>query len=270
MTLNPLSSQPTPAADSVAHTGLSAANAGMDSLYQPVDVHYALNAVRQMPEFQPHQPNWLEELWKQPLIKKLSHEIGHLFQQSLQRLMAWMSKLTPTGLAHLPENIRDIFSGFVGFILVLVGLFVLYLVLGWLLQLKEKSSHKHSSEVRLLEHMVLVNSVHHYQQAQIAAEIEDYEMALRQLYMATLCLLDERKVAPYEATRTNLEYLALLEQGQDAVANAQGAMKGSFERMARQFESVRYGLRPISLGQFEQSRSDYQAMQAMAESWVHG
>lgn len=270
MTLNNLSSQPHSVVESMTHAGLSVDHAGSSAIYPPIDVHRALQNVRQMPEFQPPQPNWLEELWKQPMVRKLSHEIGHLFQQALKQLLAAMSKLKPTGLSHLPENIRDIFSGFVGFVLVLAGLFVLYLFLGWLLRLKEKSASQPPSEARMLENVVLVNSVHHYQQAQAAAEIGDYEVALKQLYMATLCLLDERKVAPYEATRTNLEYLALLENAHKTGFQARDDMKVSFQRMARQFESVRYGLRPMSAGQFEQSRSDYQAIQGLAEGWING
>jgi hypothetical protein len=269
MTLNALSSQPVPATGNVASDGLPISHQGVATFYQPVDMHRALNDVQQMPEFQPAKPSWLDELWKQPLIKKFGHQIGQVIHQALRQVMLWLSKLKPTGLSHLPENIRDIFSGFVGFILVLVGLFALYVLLGWLLRLKEKAFAQTTAPTRLLENVLLVSSTHHYGQAQAAAEASDYETALKQLYMATLCMLDERKVAPYEATRTNLEYSALLGQGQGASELGDITLKQSFERMARRFESVCFGLRHISPGQFEQSRSEYQRMQTLAEGWVH-
>ena len=302
MTLNHLSSQPVSLAETVAPAGWTTPSSGMHALgasgavgtlspsaVPPVDLHPALQTVRQMPEFQPPQPSWLDQLWKQPVFKKLSHEISRLLHQAWTNFWGWLSKLKPVNMKHLPSHMQDWFSVLVGVILILVGLFVLYLVLGWLVRWRENSARKPLPPARFLETVLLVNAEHHYQQAQLAANTGDFEQALRQLYMATLCLLDEQKLAPYEATRTNLEYLALLAEGftsgraikagQHAGVTVQdaSAMQEAFARMARQFESVRFGLRPISLGQFEQSRADYQIMLDMAaitasslEGRVHG
>ena len=269
MTLISLTNQPASATQSVHGSGLPTAPAGGEAFYQPVDIHRALEQVRQMPEFEPPKPNWLDELWKRPEIRKLSHQVGDAIHQVLKSLFGWLEKMKPPGLSHLPDNIRDIFSGFVGFLLILAGLFALYVLLGWLLRLRERNEPILPPEARLLEQVLLVSAEHHYQQALAAAEGEDYEAALKQLYMATLCFLDERKIAPYEATRTNWEYLTLLERSRQPSNPGDADLKACFERMARQFEAVRYGMQPMSQGQFEKSRSDYQSMQTLAAGWLH-
>lgn len=215
-----------------------------------------------MPEFQPPKPNWLEEFWKQPMVKKLSHQLGEMFHEAFNSLRQLFSHVSPPGIDHLPDSIRQIFSGFVGFLLVLLGLFALYFFLGWLLRLRERSIEEAPPPARVLDQVVLVNSVHHYRQAQSLADKQDYAEALRHLYMAMLCLLDERKLAPYEATRTNLEYLSLLAQHGSGNQAPEG-LPEHFARLARQFEAVRYGMQSLGAGQFDQSCADYKSLQAV-------
>jgi hypothetical protein len=171
----------------------------------------------------------------------------------------------------LPDSIRDIFSGFVGFLLVLACLFALYTILGWLVRLKEKRTSDVPPSPRLLERELLVSAEHHYRQALLHAEKQEYDAGLQQLYMATLCLLDERKIAPFEATRTNAEYAILLENTQlSAHDPGKESLGRYFMRMARQFESMRYGLRSTSPGQFETSCADYQELQSLVSGLSHG
>jgi hypothetical protein len=273
MTLNTLSHQPALATQTPVGMGLHGDDAG-SAFYQPVDIHRALNEVREMPEFQPAKPSWLEELGKHPWFKTLSHQVGDALHHVFKAIADVFSHLKPPGLSHLPENIRDIFSGLIGFILVLVGLFAVYLFLGWLLRLKEKKAPPPPPQARLLEQVVLVSSSHHYQQAQLESEKGDFEAALRHLYMAALCLLDEQKVAPYEATRTNLEYQALLAETAGAAGGLQGhgknSVKNCFARLARQFEAVRYGMLPVSREQLGHTRLDYEQLQQLVGHQVEG
>lgn len=270
MTLTALSYQSTSAEKIPMGSGLSSSGGHGGEFYQPVDIHRAMEEVRRMPEFQPPQPNWLDELWKQPWIKQISQTLGKAFHQLGHWLHGLFSHFKAVNLSHLPEGIRDIFSGFVGFLLVLACLFALYTVLGWLVRLKEKKLSAPQSEPRLLDRELLVNSDHHYRQALLSAEQKAYDAGLQQLYMATLCLLDERKIAPFEVTRSNAEYAALLEQSRAGVVPGNGALKRYFINMARQFEAMRYGLRPISLGQFETSCTDYQALRSLVSGLGHG
>ncbi len=289
MTLNHLSSQPAALPETVASAGLTMPSgalhasgaSGISSGWpvsappaSPIDLHPALQTVRQMPEFQPPQPSWLDQLRELPAFKKLSHDMGHLWHQFWAKLWGWLSHMKPLGTSQLSAHLQNGYSYLVGAVLILVGLFVIYLVLGWLVRWREGAARKPLPPVRLLDEVLLVNAEHHYQQALRAADAAEYALALRQLYMATLCLLDERKLAPYEATRTNLEYLALLKAGltagakgapplaevQPAAVQDVEAMQSAFARLARHFESVRFGLQPVSVTQFEQSRVDFQVM----------
>jgi hypothetical protein len=273
MTLNALSHQPALATQTPVDAGINGDAAG-SAFYQPVDIHRALEEVRQMPEFQPPKPGWLEELGKQPWIKKLGHRVGDALQHIFKAVADAFSHVKPPGLSHLPENIRDIFSGVIGFVLVLMGLFALYVFLGWLLRLKEKKALPPPPQARLLEQVVLVSSAHHYRQAQLESGKGDFEAALRHLYMAALCLLDEQKVAPYEATRTNLEYETLLAKVADVAGGVQDnderSLKDCFARLARQFEAVRYGMLPVSQQQLVHSQSDYENLQQLVGQQAGG
>jgi hypothetical protein len=233
-----------------------------------VDIHRALNEVRQMREFQPPQPSLLDEMLKQPLFKELGSRLDHLITQALQSIKHLLSQIRPSGLSHLPENIRDIASGFIGFILVLMCLYAFYILLGWLLRLRESKAQQPASTARLFEEALLIDSAHHYQKAQEAARFQQYEDALRQLYMATLCLLDEQNLVPYTVTRSNLEYLQSLEQARlaytaDTPASAK-QLKAAFQDLAQRFEAACYGNQPVNASQFEQSQASYAHIQALA------
>lgn len=270
MTLTALSYQSTSATEISTGSALAPSVTPGGEVYQPVDIHQALADVRRMPEFQPPQPSWLDELWKQPWVKQVSQTLGEVFHQISHMLKGLFSHFKAVNLSHLPDSIRDIFSGFVGFLLVLACLFALYTVLGWLVRLKEKRLRIAQPSPRLLERELLVSAEHHYGQARLHADRQEYDAGLQQLYMATLCLLDERKIALFEATRSNAEYATLLGQAQPTVGLDNETLKRYFVRMARQFEAMRYGLRPTSPGQFETSCTDYQELQSLVSGLSHG
>ena len=284
---------------------LPANSSGGAEFYQPVDIHRALNDIRQMPEFQTGKPNWLEEFWKRPEIHKFTHQVGDLLYQALKFMLGWLAHVQPPGLSHLPENIRWIFSVFVAFVLVLCALFGLYLFLGWLLKRQNRLSIPANASAQKSEQIHPLNSRHHSREAKRAADEARYELALQHLYMASLCLLDEHKIAPYEANRTNMEYLALLERSRPtstsmslALSNPstlyttqneipptltlphqgggdfessktenqfEASIQTCFRMISNQFEAVRYGLRPLQADQYARSFSSYEALQSALE-----
>lgn len=264
MTVNTLTALTPQVAEHVAgggQTGLPLSTANMPPYMAPVDLHRSLEEVRRMPEFQPPRPSLLDELFKQPWLKKLSQQLDHQLEGLIKQLAQFLSHLKPPGAAHLPENIRDVFSLFVGFLLVMASLYAFYIFLGWLLRIRESRQPKPPPETRLFEQAQLVDSNFHYQQARQAAQSNQYEEAIRQLYMATLCLLDEKAVVPYEAARSNLEYIASLAQ---SPAAHQQDLKPAFERLAKRFEATRYGGRSVNQAQFEQGQQDYEQLQQQA------
>jgi hypothetical protein len=220
-------------------------------------MHPAIDEVRRLKEFQPPQPSVWDNLMKQPWIEQLWKDLSKALEVFLNQIKEAFGHIRPKGLeAHLPENIRDIFSGLIGFILILIGLYALYLVLGWLLECKQGQEEKKSEAIGIFEHKLLINSAHHYQVAQEQAGQQHYKTALQQLYMATLCLLDETAVIRYEATRTNLEYQHTL------TSQSRAELKQLFGSMAQRFESIHYGNHLASQEQFERSHHDYESFQA--------
>lgn len=243
--------------------GLPGTVPGSTPLNTPIDLHRALDDVRHMREFEPPHPNLLDELFKQPWVRELTARLSHQFNEALQHMAHFLSRLKAPGMAHLPENIRDIVSGSIGFIIVLMGLYAFYIVLGWLVRRKQEKIIKTAAEAKVFEQSLLIHSEHHYTQARQAANSGQLEEALRQLYMATLCVLDEQSVVPYQMARTNLEYLEILSQAGNL---SQTELKTAFQRLAKQFESSRYGKQAVLPQQFEQSCSDYQTIQQAVAS----
>jgi len=268
MTLNALTTAPMHHTQDVTETarqGWQTVSAGNTPLNTPVDLHRALDEVRRMREFEPPQPGLLDEWLKQPWIQDLTHRLSQQFNEVLKHLAELLAKLKAPGMAHLPENIRDIFSGAVGFLIVMVGLFTVYTLLGWLLRRKQLKTPKPGQPAKVFEQSLLIDSTHHYQQAQQAAETRQYDEALRQLYMATLCLLDERAIVPYQSARTNLEYLEHLAQA--GSRSNQAELKAAFEQLAQQFEASRYGHQSVQKANLDQSCQAYSAIQAEAGAY---
>jgi hypothetical protein len=222
---------------------------------EPVDIHSALEEVKRLPEFQPPQVSpfdeWLQKLWSEKLFK----EMGQALEKILKSLDDVFSQIRPEGMPHLPENIQNIFSGFIGFLLILAGLYALYLLLTVFLRWKKTENRNSPGNSRFFEQTPLINAAYHYQQAHQAADMGNYREGIRALYMATLCLLDENRIMPYEPTRTNLEY----QRGLTELSRLD--LRQGFGNLARQFEGIRYGNQPAGLQQFQTSRRQYQHFQ---------
>ncbi len=236
-----------------------------DSLINaPIDLHPALEAVRQMKEFQPPRPGLLDELLKHPLLKQLSAQAEALMNQLTKALQRLFGQVHLPGVANLPDNMRDIFSGFIAFILVLMGLYAFYILLGWLLKIKTRKAKAVPDVLPGAGQALLVSAEHHYAQALKASRKNRYPDAVRQLYLATLCLLDEQSVVPFETARSNLEYIrALAQQSPVDLKQAnlkQSDLKAAFIRVAHQFEAARYGNQPVQNEQWQQCEQDYRQL----------
>jgi len=223
---------------------------------ESIDIHHALTEIRKLKEFQPPQPSPLDDwLQHQPWLKQLTNSIGEVLESFFGQIGKLFGGIRPEGMPHLPENIRDVFSGFIGFILVLVGLYAFYLLLTVILRWKEGRNPGNPEQVRQFERTLLIDSGHHYQNARQAAKNREYETGIRELYMATLCLLDETTLVPYNTSRTNAEYRASLAQ------QATQPVDAHFRNLASQFESVQYGKRKAGAAQFEHSHEAFQRLQ---------
>jgi hypothetical protein len=221
-----------------------------------IDIHPALDEVRKLKEFQPVQPSPLDEWLKhQPWLKQITKTFGDILGQFFDGIKHLFGNFHPEGLPHLPQNIRDIFSGLSGFLIALVGLYAFYLFLTFLLQWQERKKSEQPTPARVFEETSLINSQHHYQQAQQAARNHQYAEGIRELYLATLCLLDEKALVPYTVTRTNLEYQAQLHETVNPKAET------SFTQLAQKFEAMRYGQQEAGSAHFETSDQAFQSLQ---------
>lgn len=252
MTLGSTTGAQTPDTHSVL-SGLE--NAG--TVQSPVDLHSHLESIRNMPEFQPPQPGLMDELMKQPLVKELSKELDKYMEGLVSAINKLLMQIRPPGIATMPENIRDLFSGFVGFVLVLLGLYAFYIFLGWLLRKRETQIPADVSESRVLEKTRLISSAYHNQKAHEMAKTGQYDTAVRQLYFALLCLLDEKALVRFEATRTNGEYVRNLS------GKASEEMGEGFMRLARRFEAAYYGRQHVSADQFAQCEQSYRQIEKL-------
>jgi hypothetical protein len=232
--------------------GLPLKHFGQDSL----DIHPALEEIRRLPEFQPPPPSPLDELLKQPWIKKLYEAAGHALEDVLKAIGKLLGKAQPHWMPDLPQNIRDLFSVFISFILVLGGLYGVYLLLALLIRWQEQRQLKNEPKAaRFFEESLLISSEHHYQNACAAAQCGDYKTGIRELYMASLCLLDEKAIVPYESARTNLEYQHQLSE------QARGDLRQDFYALAQTFEGIRFGKQPAGAEQFQNSQTRFETFQ---------
>ncbi|WP_303673874.1 DUF4129 domain-containing protein [Vampirovibrio chlorellavorus] len=221
-----------------------------------LDIHPALEEVRRLPEFQPPPPSPLDALLKQPWFQKLYDAAGQALEAALKGIVNFLGKAQPHWMPDLPQNIRDLFSIFISFILVLAGLYGVYLLLTLLIRWQEgRQISNQKAADRFFEESLLTTSEHHYRNAFQAAQNGDYQNAIRELYMASLCLLDEKSVVPYESARTNLEYQRQLS------AQAREDLKQDFHAMAQTFEGIRYGKQHAGAAQFQSSHTRFEALQ---------
>jgi hypothetical protein len=179
--------------DGHAHTG--------HPITEPVQIHSALEEVRKMREFQPAEPDPVSQWLEQPFFKELLHRFDAAFNRMTDALSQFLHWMHLPGVAHLPENIRELFSGFVAVMAILTGLFALYVLLGIFLRWTEEKRTTTKPIRRFFEDTLLINAAHHQQQARLCASQGRFSESIRQWYLAMLCLLDEYRLVPVASTQ---------------------------------------------------------------------
>lgn len=231
--------------------------AGASLSQSPVDIHGALTQVQQLQEFAVPKPGLWDDWSKLPWLKKWAESMSNALESFFDSLVRMLTKLQVPGTNHLPENIKDLFSGFISFVLVLMGLFALYLLLGWILRVTEpRQSAQEKDAPRIFDEALLVSARYHREQAHAFADKGCYAEGIRQYYLALLCFLDESKLVPFSATLSNEEYAAsLLAKG--AVANALAGFRG----VALPFEVSRYGQHPVEAIHYRQVQACFEQLE---------
>lgn len=229
-----------------------------------VDVHSALAKVRLMPEFQPPSPDWLEQWGKLPFVQALSQRVEAVLQRLMEMLAQWLSRIAlPEVAAQVPIHIREVFQALLAFLTFVAILYAIYFALGLLLRGYDGWSRRRRRTDRAAD--PLSSSVA-LAQAGYWAERGRYDEGIRQLYLAALSLLDERRLVPFEESRSNREYRLLLartprsDRRESVLSVAE-----PFARLAEAFEAVRYGRRPGALSSFWHCEETYRELRDSIE-----
>lgn len=253
---------------------------------QPTDIHAALRDIQKLPEFQPPTENWLDTLAKQPFFQTMRDAFDRLFERFLESLRQIFSHFHLPAIRQQPGTVETVFHGFVGFIMLLLALYTLYWVLSWFLQRQGAKLPLAAPPERLFEETRLVHSKHHAAQAQEAAAQGQYQEGIRQIYFATLCLLDETTIVPFEKTCSNGEYVAHLSRmpmtGSQAshaqsieprspglsvpgVSASTSSLSPLFATLATSFEGSHYGKRVVGAVAFQQCEATYQQFHQLVQ-----
>lgn len=179
-------------------------------------------------------------------------------QQTLQRanewlewqIQSWLSRLNPDlpikGLGTI-ANFVNIGIRFLAVILLLWliwRLFIRFLPMLRRLKLKQPSSPRTAAPV-------VLSSQQWVERSRQYAQVGDYYLACRCLYLAMLEQLHERKLIPHQLSRTDREYQLLVWQ----LSNSD-----SYEELLQVHQLLCFGDRPATAQRYQQCQQAYTAL----------
>lgn len=211
---------------------------GFGPLYrpEPVDVEPVLETIRGMEAFRPKGEGLLDRLMEHPFVKEALEGFSRMMTDMLDNIREFMLRFTPSEMSALPDHVITTVSYVVGALLAFMVVVLLYAFLSWLRRrIRRKEPQALPAQGRYHQGMTLQDAEFHKKSAGILAGRGDHAGAIRQLYLAMLCYLDEKKLVPFEDARTNLEYLDELETYSTA------ELTRLFSEISLLFESIRYG-----------------------------
>lgn len=216
----------------------------------PVDVHPAAEQVRQMAEFAPPQPGLMDRLMELPWMEEWANRAKTGLQSLIEKFRDLFGQVDTGSGENLPPYLLDVVSMAAGLLLLLLGVFAFYLMLGYLRRLLAERQPKSGGIGKVFEDVLLVDAAHHRARAGDFARDGRIDLATRELYLALLCLLEERQVLSFEPTRSNAEYRTALERRSDVLQ--------AFSGIAGVFEQSRYGGHPVTEVQYKLCEASYQ------------
>ena len=185
----------------------------------------------------------LHDLLNRPPFQ--TNDTSNPLKELVNRFLDWLSRLfgNTQGIAF---DLRDAISA-IGFVFVIVVLiFFMRMLLSNLVS--ETQLKQAPQDVDLDSGAALV-------QAQRLAKQGDYRTAVRQLYLATLLLLDERGLLRYDRTLTNREYLHLVQNDL--------RVRSALEPIVDTFDRTWYGLESVAPEEFEKYRRQVETLKGL-------
>lgn len=160
-----------------------------------------------------------------------------------RQLLDWLGRLL-SNTAHGVFDLRDVIV-LVGVSIVAVASSVLVYALWHNLVSAAEVKQKEMAQAPLTAASALAQARHF-------ANAGDYREAVRELYLATLLMLDERGLLRYDRSLTNREYLDAV-QGESAVRTA-------LEPIVSTFDRTWYGFQAMGREEFENYRRQVEGM----------
>lgn len=230
--------------------------------HDPVDIHGALETVRQSNEFKPNaEQDPLEQLRNHPQVREFLDALQSTLETMVDAIRSFFSEL-PIPKPNADAAFLDqVFIYALYGVMVFLLLFVFYVLL---VVARQFLMHRRKSVLpsRVTSEGVLLESVQaHRSRATALADAQQFGPAVHQLYLATLCLLDESRRVPFETYRTNREYLE-----EPGLADSPASARSDFSTVARQFEAVHYGHLPLEEGDYTACRDAFESLLALGKS----
>src|SRR5262249_42705951 len=127
-----------------------------------------------------------------------------------EHLRRALQAAVPHGMGDFSIPVLNLISYILIVILIVLAMVGLYFLLSAIKRLLERDRGMPAEDAPAPVISALVNSQFHQKEAERLAQTGDYPGAVRQMYLATLCLLEENKLLPFDATRTDGEYAEAL------------------------------------------------------------
>lgn len=185
----------------------------------------------------------LRDILNQPPFK--SGVASNALNDWLNQILEWIDQFlnsTASGIA----SVRDVVT-ILGFVIVVVVLF--FFLRTWLSNWVAETQLPKSVQGAAL------TSSNALAQAQRLASQGDYRTAIRQLYLASLLMLDERGVLRYDRTLTNREYL-------NAVKN-EPKTQSALQPIVDRFDRTWYGFESVDQKEFEQYQKQVDSLKEL-------
>ncbi|MEB3287550.1 MAG: hypothetical protein VKJ04_08615 [Vampirovibrionales bacterium] len=253
-----------------APTGLQNGHEKGLEIYTP-NIQDALEHIRALHGVVPQQ-TLLDRLpWLKQALIEAKNAISNFFHQLFGHLSNALPNLDLGKIPGLSDNASRIVSLTIGVLLCFILLLGLFMVLRWYKRHMEDRQHIRLRPLnKPFGETLLVTSAHHWQEAQRYANRQDFEAAVRELYYAVLCRLDESKTIPFDESLSNFEFeRLLLEITRQENATLSADTNDLFKSLARRFELVRYGHYPAEKEMFALGEKEYESLSRLLAHSLH-
>lgn len=228
-----------------------------------IDIHHGIEQVQNMAGFQQNKPDFWDEVLNSSAAKsflKVLSEQGDAWLDSLKKLL--LSLRVPLA-EFLPVQMQHVFSMMLMGLMLALVLFLSYLLLGFFTRGRGRGRPSDNHQ-RLTDgsHPSRLQARQAYEgQASWYSKQRDYQHAIHQLYLASLCLLNERQWLTVEEAQTNQDIVEKATLAARTFSSKEDAHSlrpiEHLVSIVTVFESSYFGSREVEAHSFEQCWLQY-------------